>query len=62
MMGEKEFFDAVLKSHEDAQRMQTDKKYEKRVKCCGRIRADLPLIAIVLMLIGFLLCFNYSAF
>ena len=62
LIGEREFFDAKIRAEKDALRMQTDKKYEKHGKCRARIRADLPLIAIVMMLIGFFLCFNYLAF
>jgi hypothetical protein len=62
LIGERDLMDTIHKANEGAQRMQTDKKYARRIKRYGRIRADLPLIAIVMMLIGFFLCFNYSAF
>jgi len=61
LIGERELFDAKHKAEKDALRIQRDKKYERRVKCLARIREDLPLIAIVMMLIDFFLCFNYSA-
>jgi len=61
LLGEKELFEGQIKSIENALRMQSDKKYNKRVERCGRIKTDLPLIAIVMMVTGFFLCFDYSA-
>jgi hypothetical protein len=62
MLGEKEFFENLRNRDEHASRMEKDEKYARRVKRWARIRADYPIIAIVMMLIGFFLCFNYSAF
>jgi hypothetical protein len=62
LIGEREFFEAKRNAEEHVLRMQRDKKYARRVECRARIRADLPIIAIVMMLFGFFLCFNYSAF
>jgi len=62
LIGDRELFDAKHKAEKDTLRMQRDKKYERRRDCFQRIREDLPLVAIVMMLIGFFLCFNYSAF
>jgi hypothetical protein len=62
MLGEREFFDNLRDRDEHALRMQNDKKYARRVKCRARIREDYPIIAIMMMLVGFFLCLNYSAF
>ncbi len=61
LMGEKESFAGQSRSIANVLRMQSDNKYKKRTERCGRIKTDLPLIALILMLIGFFLSFNYSA-
>lgn len=62
LIGEKELFEGKYKSIEHALRMQSDKKYKKRVERYGRIKKDVPLIALILMVIGFFLSLNYRAF
>jgi hypothetical protein len=62
LLGEKEFFEVIQDRDEHARRMQEDERYARRVRCLARIKADYPIIAIVLMVLGFFLCLNYSAF
>lgn len=62
MLGEKEFMEEMLERDEHAFRMQNDKKYARRFKCRMRLRQDYPIIAIVMMLLGFFMCLDYSAF
>ena len=62
MLGEREFFENLQNRDEHALRMEKDEKYARRMNRRARIRADYPIIAIVMMLIGFFLCLNYSAF
>ena len=62
LTGGKTLFENIQKNWENMVKLQSDNKFLRRVKRCNRIVTDLPLIAIILMVVGFFLCLNYKAF
>jgi hypothetical protein len=51
------------KKYEEVMRCQNDEKFRKKVqrraKCSQRISGDLPIVALMLVIIGFFLCSNH---
>jgi hypothetical protein len=62
LTGGKPLFEKIQKNWENVAKLQSDNDYVKRTKRHNRIVTDLPLIALILMVVGFFLCLNYNAF
>lgn len=62
LTGGKDVFESSQKDWQNMLKLQSDNKFVRRMKRRDRIITDLPLIALVLMLVGFFLCLNYRAF
>jgi hypothetical protein len=57
----KRLFDKIQKDSDNTAKMLSDNKFLRRANRRKRIVTDLPLIALVLMLLGVFLCLNYRA-
>jgi hypothetical protein len=62
LTGGKKLFDKIQKDSENMAKMLSDKKLLRSANRRKRIVTDLPLIALVLMLLGVFLCLDYRAF
>lgn len=62
LAGGKSVFESMQKNSENLEKLLSDNKFVRRLKRRDRIITDLPLIALVLMVVGFFLCLNYKAF
>jgi hypothetical protein len=66
LMGNRSAFEDRNEDVAYMNRIESDAEFRKlemkRAKRRERIRTDWPIIAFVMMVIGFFLCFNYSAF
>jgi len=58
LTGGKRLFDKIQKDSENMAKMLSDNKFLRRANRRKRIVTDLPLIALVLMVVGFFLCLD----